>query len=113
MPTNRDDREKRDLYNGFGESFGRAIELVCTPVLFGAAGWWLDHRFGIFPVLTVVLVLLCLVGMFARMYYAYEARMQAEEAEAVWGQRAAAGHSARQAAVRRRVADRHAKGGAA
>lgn len=87
MQTYRDNREQRALYNGFGESFGRAIELACTPVLFGAAGWWLDRRFGIFPVLTVALVVLCLVGMFARMYYAYVAEMKAHDAGAVWGRR--------------------------
>jgi F0F1-type ATP synthase assembly protein I len=88
VQTNRDNVE---LYKGFNESFGRAIELAATPVLFGAAGWWLDHRFGLFPVLTVLLVVLCLIGMGARMYYAYEASMQAHEAAAVWGRKPAAG----------------------
>ncbi|HEX9529789.1 MAG TPA: AtpZ/AtpI family protein [Acidimicrobiales bacterium] len=91
MQTNRDSRDKRDLYHGFSESFGHAVELACTPVLFGGAGWWLDHRLGIFPVLTIALVVLCLVGMFARMYYAYEARMQAHDTEAVWGRPGATG----------------------
>lgn len=104
MPTNhrRDNRErsglgqsgqgeKAQLYKGFSDSFGRAIELACTPVLFGAAGWWLDHVLGLFPVFTIVLVVLCLVGMIARMYYAYEAQMQAQEAGAVWATNAGRG----------------------
>ena len=80
-------RDNRDLYKGFNESFGRAIELACTPVLFGAGGWWIDRWLGLFPVFTVVLVVLCLVGMSAQMYYRYEAKMQAHDAGAVWSRK--------------------------
>jgi len=48
-------------------------------------GWFLDRWLGTRPILTIVLVVLCLVGMFARMWYAYEAQMQAHDAAAPWG----------------------------
>ncbi|HMC41765.1 MAG TPA: AtpZ/AtpI family protein [Acidimicrobiales bacterium] len=77
-------RDRRELYNGFGTALSRAFELVVTPLLFGLGGHLLDGALGTGPVFTVVLVLLCLVGMFLRSWYAYDAEMKAHERVAPW-----------------------------
>jgi F0F1-type ATP synthase assembly protein I len=82
-------RERRELYNGFGNALSRAFELVVTPLLFGFAGHLLDGALGTGPLFTVVLVTLCLVGMSARFWYAYDAEMRAHDRAAPWGRRAA------------------------
>lgn len=77
-------RDKRELYNGFGDSLVRAVELVAVPAVFGLVGHVLDGRFGTSPALTVGLVAFALVGTVVRMYYAYEVAMRAHEAAAPW-----------------------------
>ena len=75
---------RQELYNGFGNSLSRAIELVMTPTLFGLLGLLLDHIFGITPVLTIVLVLFAISGLAVRMYYGYNEEMRVHEANAPW-----------------------------
>jgi F0F1-type ATP synthase assembly protein I len=75
---------RRELYNGFGDSLSRAIELVVTPLLFGLLGLLLDHIFGLTPVLTTALTLFGIAGVSVKMYYAYDRDMQAHEAGAPW-----------------------------
>lgn len=77
-------RDKRDLYNGFGNGLSRAFELAVTPAVFGGMGYALDRAFGLVPVLTIVLLLLSLAGMFVRMWYGYDAEMKAHEASGPW-----------------------------
>lgn len=79
--------ERRKLYNGFGETFSRAIEFVATPFLFGLFGLFLDGRLGTGRVFTVLLAALALVGMFLRFWYRYVEDMKSEEATAPWRQR--------------------------
>ena len=76
--------DRRQTWSGFGNALSRAIELVATPVLFALAGWYLDRWLGTRPVFTLSLFLLAIVGMAARMYYAYVAEMQAHEEAAPW-----------------------------
>jgi F0F1-type ATP synthase assembly protein I len=80
-------KARQQLYIGFGNTLTRAFELAVTPLLFGGAGYLLDRWLGILPVLTIIFTLLCLVGLGARMYYGYEADMQAQEANAPWARR--------------------------
>jgi hypothetical protein len=75
---------RQELYNGFGNSLSRAIELVMTPLLFGLLGLLLDHVFGITPVLTIAMVLFAIAGLAVRMYYGYSEEMRAHEANAPW-----------------------------
>ncbi|HVF74410.1 MAG TPA: AtpZ/AtpI family protein [Acidimicrobiales bacterium] len=79
-----DKRDARGLYNGFGNGLSRAFELAVTPAVFGGIGYALDRRFDLVPVLTIVLVLLALVGMFVRMWYGYDAEMKVHEAAGPW-----------------------------
>jgi F0F1-type ATP synthase assembly protein I len=73
-------RARRDLYQGFGNALGQAVELVGAPILFGLLGLLIDHLLGWTPVLTVILGLYGLIGSALRTYYAYTARMKQEEA---------------------------------
>jgi hypothetical protein len=48
--------DRRDLYNGFGDAYSRAFEMVVTPAIFGLIGWFLiDARLGTRPVFTLAL----------------------------------------------------------
>jgi hypothetical protein len=79
--------DRRDLYNGFGDGLARAFEFAVTPVIFGAMGYGLDRWLGIFPLLTITLLLFALTGQFVMMWIRYDAEMRAHEAGAVWNRR--------------------------
>lgn len=83
-------RERRELYNGFGDTLARAVEFVAAPILFAYAGHLLDGRFGTDPLLTVALAVLALAGVVLRAYYAYEVAMRRHEAERPWARPPAA-----------------------
>lgn len=76
--------EKRDLYNGFGDTLARAFEFAVTPLLFGLLGHWLDGRFGITPTLTISFVVVVVAYMSWRLCAAYSAQMKAHESQARW-----------------------------
>jgi len=78
-------RDKRDIYNGFGDTLARAFELAGTPLVFGFIGHLLDRWLGLTPVLTIGLGALAVVGGFLQMYYGYRASMRRQEATAPWG----------------------------
>ncbi len=73
-------RDRRDLYNGFGDGLARAFEFAATPAVFGFFGWLIDRALGTSPVFMIVLAAVCVVGMFIRMWYAYDADMRRHEA---------------------------------
>ena len=79
--------DKRDLYNGFGNTLARAIEFVAAPVLFALGGAALDRRFDLTPILTITLLVLALTGTFVRTWYSYVESMKAEEAKGPWHSR--------------------------
>ena len=71
--------DRRDLYTGFSDALGRAVELVVTPAIFGFLGWLLDRKLGTTPVFTVVLFFLVFLYVAWKMWYGYERDMQAHE----------------------------------
>jgi hypothetical protein len=79
-----DDKGRQELYNGFGETFTRGMEMVLTPALLGGLGYLLDRLTGLVPVLTIVFTVLAVIGVGAKEFYAYEAAMKAQEANAPW-----------------------------
>ena len=79
-----DQRTARQSWKGFDDAFARGIELVATPLLFGLGGWYLDRWAGTRPIFTLVLFLLAIVGMGARMYYAYVAAMDEHDRAGAW-----------------------------
>lgn len=82
-----DVRDRRDLYNGFGAGLQRAFELAVTPAVFGALGFAADQWLGTQPVVMIAALVLALVGMFARFWYAYDDEMKAHEARSPWARR--------------------------
>jgi len=80
-----DNNDKRDLYNGFGDGLARAFEYAVTPTIFGFLGWLLDRAVGTLPLFTIVFALLCIVGMFLKTWYTYDAMMSAHDSKSPWG----------------------------
>ena len=76
--------ERRELYQGFGDTLALAFELAVTPVVVGLMGYGLDRWFGTLPILTIVFVVMAIVGLSARLWYGYDARMRAHEANGPW-----------------------------
>ena len=72
------------LYNGFGNALGQAVEFAATPLIFLLTGRWLDHVFGIAPVLMIVFFLMALVGVSVSAYYRYKASMDRAEEGKPW-----------------------------
>ncbi len=75
---------RQQTYRGFGDALSMAFELVMTPLLFGLGGYGLDRWLGTSPLFTVVLSVLAIIGMSARMWYGYDARMRVHEAAGPW-----------------------------
>ena len=72
-------RERRETYQGFGDSLARAVELVVTPMLVAGLGYLLDLWLGLVPVLSIVFGVWAFAVTWWRQYYDYNARMKAEE----------------------------------
>ena len=71
--------DRRDLYNGFGDTMARAFEVVFTPFLFGLVGWWIDGRTHTRPLFALTLGIVVLLYTFWKLSKGYMTRMQAEE----------------------------------
>jgi F0F1-type ATP synthase assembly protein I len=71
--------QRRELNNGAGDALTRAVELVVTPIILGAIGWWLDSIFGTKPVIALVLFLFTLGYLVWKLYLRYDADMRAHE----------------------------------
>jgi F0F1-type ATP synthase assembly protein I len=80
-----DHNDKRDLYSGFGDGLALAFEFAVTPAIFGGLGYLFDRAVGTLPVFTIIFVLFCIVGMFVKIWYSYDASMREHEANAPWG----------------------------
>lgn len=78
---------RQHLYNGFGDTFTRGMEMVLTPALLGGFGYFLDRVIGIVPVLTIVFTVIGVVGVAVKEYYAYEAEIRVQEADASWAKK--------------------------
>lgn len=70
--------EKRDLYNGFGDTMARAFEVVFTPLLFGLGGWWIDGRTHTRPLFALVLGVFVLLYTLWKLSKGYIAKMDTE-----------------------------------
>ena len=69
------DRDRRELRQGAGDAFSTSFELIATPLIFGLLGWYLDGRFGLFPVLTLALAVVALSYGVWQLYSKYVASM--------------------------------------
>ena len=71
--------DRQAMYNGFGNSLSRAVELVLTPAIFGFFGWLLDRWLGVTPLFTITLTLLVFLYVAWRLWSGYESDMKAHE----------------------------------
>ncbi|MFZ9016411.1 MAG: hypothetical protein ACO23O_05405, partial [Ilumatobacteraceae bacterium] len=72
------------------DSLGRGMDIALTLLVFLGLGWLVDSWLGVFPLVTVILVVFAAVGTFVRLRYTYEATMQRLETERAEHRRAAA-----------------------
>ena len=75
---------RQHLYNGFGDTFTKGMEMVLTPMLMGGIGYLLDRVIGMVPVLTIVFLILGIVGVGVKEYYTYEAAIAVQEEGKPW-----------------------------
>ena len=79
--------DKQELNRGFGDGLARAFEMVATPFLFALLGFGLDHLFNTKPIFVITFAAFGVVGMFAREWFVYNAKMRAHEKGSVWAKR--------------------------
>ncbi len=63
------------------DSLGQGMDAVIMLMLFFAAGWGLDRLFDTTPAFMIALTLLGAVGLFAKFWYRYTARMEQLESQ--------------------------------
>ncbi len=84
-------REKRALYNGFGDTLTRAVEFVAAPAIFAFLGHLVDSLLSTEPLFMVALAAFAFIGVVVRAYFAYEVAMREQEADTPWGRSVATG----------------------
>ena len=73
-------RDRQATWNGFGEAFSLAVEIVVTPLLFALLGWWLDGLLGTEPFLLIGFLIFSFAGMLVRAWIGYDRDMREQEA---------------------------------
>jgi len=63
------------------EALGRGMDFAFVTVLFLGIGFMVDRWLGTTPVFMIALVMIALVGQFARIWFGYDASMRRLEAE--------------------------------
>jgi hypothetical protein len=71
---------KRQLNRGIGDGLTRAMEIVVTPVIMGAAGGLVDAWLGTRPGFTIGFAAFGIVGIFVKLWIRYDQDMRAHEA---------------------------------
>jgi F0F1-type ATP synthase assembly protein I len=75
---------KRESYNGFGDGLSKAFELAVMPILFGGIGYLIDGKTHTRPLFTALLAILCVIGLFVRMWASYKTSMDRHDADGAW-----------------------------
>ena len=60
---------------------GGGLEVALTIPIFLGLGYLLDRLLGTMPVFMIIMVVLGAVGVFCRLYYAYDEKIREQEAE--------------------------------
>jgi F0F1-type ATP synthase assembly protein I len=76
--------DRRELYNGFSDTFVRAVELVATPLILGFMGYGLDRWLGTVPLFTLILGLFCLGYLVWKTMRQYDRDMTRQQVGAPW-----------------------------
>lgn len=63
------------------EGLGQGVETALLIGMFLGIGWLIDRAAGTMPLFMIVLVVIAAVGVFAKFWYGYDARMRQLEAE--------------------------------
>jgi len=71
--------DRREMYNGFGDTLARAFELVLTPAIFAGLGYLLDGAVGTRPLFMVTFFVVAFVALSWRMWMEYDQRMRSME----------------------------------
>lgn len=77
-------RAKQQLNRGYSDGMARGMEIVLTPLLFGAMGWLLDTWLGTGPVLALLLGTFGVIGIFVKLKLGYDQKMLVEEDGKPW-----------------------------
>ncbi len=77
-------RANQQLNRGYSDGLARGMEVVLTPLLFGAIGWLLDGWLGTDPFLAIILGTFGVVGIFAKLKLGYDRQMDEQEAGKPW-----------------------------
>jgi F0F1-type ATP synthase assembly protein I len=98
--------DTRNFFQQEDDAWSRAIELALTPVVAAGIGYVIDRVVGTVPIFTIVFLVLAVIGTFVKMYYAYDTKMKAHDAESPWGraQIRGAARTAERAAAQRAAA---------
>ena len=75
---------KRETYQGASDGLTQAMEFALVPAILGGLGYGIDRLLGIVPVITIIMVVVALVGLFVRMKYRYDEKMMIADAQGVW-----------------------------
>ena len=78
--------EQREIRQGFGDAMAAAFELAVTPAIFGFLGWMIDRKLEVFPLFTLVFVLVTVTYATWRLYQNYSLRLDeaAQERRSTW-----------------------------
>lgn len=82
-------RAKQQLNRGYSDGMARGMEIVLTPLAFGAIGWLLDRWLGTGHVLAIALGVFGVVGIFVKLKLGYDKQMAEVEAGKPWTRDAA------------------------
>lgn len=77
-------RAKQQLNRGYSDGMARGMEIVLTPLVFGAIGWLLDGWLGTGHILAVAFGIFGVVGIFVKMKLGYDKQMASAEAGKPW-----------------------------
>ncbi len=75
---------KQQLNRGYSDGLARGIEIVVTPLVFGAIGWLLDRWLSTGPILAVAFGIFGVAGVFAKLWLGYDKEMIAVQADKPW-----------------------------
>jgi ATP synthase protein I len=76
-------RPPKDVRVNTQDSLGHGMDAVIMIVIFLGAGFGLDRLFGTVPVFMIVMTVIGAIGLFARFYYQYSAKMDQHADERV------------------------------
>lgn len=75
---------RQQLNRGYNDGLARGMEIVVTPLLFGAIGWLLDGWLGTDPFLAIGFGAFGAAGVFAKLKLGYDRKMAEVEAGKPW-----------------------------